>query len=310
MSPPDRRELVIDARHEGQRLDKFLQHALPEVSRGALRKLIDRGDVRVDDHRSASGARLRAGQSVTLPAWLSDERPLPQPELPLAVLAERPELVAINKPPGRPCHPLLPGETETVANALVARFAECADAAPAPREGGLVHRLDRATSGVLIAARDRATYLRLRDLFRRGEVIKEYIALVAGRVDEPGEVARPIDRQPGDPSRVRALTPHAIAGQTARTRYEPLAQTDRMTLLRATSRSGRRHQVRVHLAAIGHPLVADAQYGGPPDERLAGPLLHASRVDIDGLTFCAELPEASRQLLRELFPTTDLAWPG
>jgi 23S rRNA pseudouridine1911/1915/1917 synthase len=293
-------KFIVGADEEGERLDRFLGRRLPGVSRGALVRVIGRGKVLVDGGRCAKGERLRGGQEVVVAAAATDEAPVPQPELPLRVIAVRPHLVVVNKPPGMPCHPLVPGETETVANAVVALFPECLKASPQAREGGLVHRLDWSTSGLLVAARSREAYGQLRGLFGQGQVEKEYLALVAGQVTGPGQVDRPVEAAPGDHSRVRVVLTRDDRGQPALTEYHPLEMLGDTTLLRVRSTTGRRHQVRVHLAHVGHPLVGDDLYGGPALPGVEGAFLHASAIKIAGETFEAALPAERRAILAEL----------
>src|SRR5207253_76641 len=132
------------------------------------------------------------------------DAPAPQPDLPVRIVHADAHVVVADKPAGMPSHPLKPGETGTAANALVARFPELASIGPAPREGGLVHRLDTDTSGLLLAARTAAAYASLRAQFSRRTVQKGYLALVAGEVHAPGEVSLPLAHDPRDPRKMRA----------------------------------------------------------------------------------------------------------
>ncbi len=266
----------------GQRLDRFLVQRLPHLSRGEAVRLISAGEVRLDGGPVNKGTRLRAGQMVSLPGDATLETPIPQPDLALDLLAELPGLVAINKTAGAPCHPLRPGERGTVANALLARYPECAHASPTAREAGLVHRLDRPTSGVLLAARDRAAYLRLRGWFSSRKVSKEYIALVEGELREEREVTASVRPAAGDPSRVEAVDEFLPdPAHEACSRITPLEQLTGYTLVKVASSTGRRHQVLIHLRHLDHPLAGDELYGGHPvpDPGAAeGAMLHASRV--------------------------------
>jgi 23S rRNA pseudouridine1911/1915/1917 synthase len=289
---------IVGPDDAGERLDHFLATRLPEVTRGSIRRLLERTrQISIDGARATRGMRLAAGQRVEVRAW-PDERPIPQPELAIPLIATTSELIVIDKPPGIPSHPLIPGERDTVANALVARFPECVDASASPREAGLVHRLDRCTSGVLVAARNRASYRRLRDHFEAGRVSKRYLALVAGELRREGTVSLPLRPMPGDRRRVcPAETAIADGAQAAVTRYHPLARLDGTTLVAVACESGVRHQIRAHLAAVGHPLAGDALYGGPALEGLDGAFLHASSISWPGARYEAELPPQRRRLL-------------
>jgi 23S rRNA pseudouridine1911/1915/1917 synthase len=212
------------------------------------------------------GDPARAGARVTLAAPPADAaalRPLPDPDAPLAVLHADDHLLALAKPPGGPSHPLRAGERGTLANALVARYPECAGAGADPREAGLVQRLDAGTSGALLAARDRATWDALRALFRAGAVGKLYLALVHGAAADD-ESHQPIRDQP------------------ASTRWTVDRRLPGYTLLRCVAQTGRMHQVRIHLAGAGHPVVGDRDYGplGAAPAGLIGHFLHAARLEL------------------------------
>jgi 23S rRNA pseudouridine1911/1915/1917 synthase len=238
------------------------------------------GWVRVDGVRAAKGLRVAAGAEVTVraaPATGTSLAPVPQPDLALSVLHEDARLLALDKPAGQPSHPLRPGETGTLANALVARFPECAAVGRDVREGGLVHRLDRGTSGVLLAARDMDAYQAARRAFAAGEVAKTYLALVAGSARDGTMDAALVQRgrrsvlaHAGDPDALEALT-----------EWRLIAAGSGVSLLEVTAKTGRMHQVRAHLAAAGHPLVGDPLYGGPDNvggQRIEHPFLHARSI--------------------------------
>jgi 23S rRNA pseudouridine1911/1915/1917 synthase len=289
------------------RLDQFVaRHA--GCSRAEARRLIDDGAVRVDGRRAAKGRLLGAGAAVELeraPASGEALRPVPQPELPLDVLYRDDALVALVKPLGVPTHPLRAGERGTIANALVARFPECAGASDDAREGGVAHRLDVDTSGVLLAARTRDDWRALRRAFASGQVDKEYWALVDGAPPNDGEVHAPLIH--AGARRMRALHDEdaaPLASRPARTTFRTIARGPGAALVAAFTSTGRMHQVRVHLAHAGYPLYGDALYGGPPlPGGGAGHVLHAARITFphprDGrrLTLEAPLPPERAALL-------------
>lgn len=268
---------VADA-DDGARLDQWLAQAL-DCSRREAQRIIEDGGVRVDGARAAKGTRVHAGAEVRVaeaPARDEDKRPVPEPEAPLIELFADESLVAVDKPAGVATHPLRPGERGTLANALVARHPECALAADDAREGGFAHRLDTETSGVVIAARTRAAWQSLRRAFGDGAVTKEYLALVAGAPPPTGTIDLPLVHAG---RRVRVAGDRDLDALTARTDFETLARGDGVALVRACSSSGRMHQIRVHLAFRGHPLVGDALYGGPPPAAgTRGHFLHAATI--------------------------------
>jgi 23S rRNA pseudouridine1911/1915/1917 synthase len=297
------RRLLVSEAEAGLRLEQLLRRHLPAVSRGAVRRLIEAALVRVDGHREPRGMRVRAGQVVEVAVERGDERPVAQPELPLEVVRVTPGWVALSKPPGMPTHPLRPAETGTLANALVARFPECAEAGFSLREGGIAHRLDASTSGLLLAARTAAAFRELRERFSTGRVRKGYLALVAGELAGAGSIDRALRRMPADPRRMQVMPPElAGPGQAARSDYRGLQSCAGLSLVRVETRSGRRHQVRAHLADLGHPLAGDLLYGGPPLEGLEGAFLHAAELELlpEGERVSAPLPPERDALLRAL----------
>jgi 23S rRNA pseudouridine1911/1915/1917 synthase len=300
------RTLTVGADGDGARLDQWLARAL-ECSRHEAQRLVDDGAVRVGGARAAKGLRLAAGVVVELsrePPREEDLRPLPDAEAPLAIIFSDDAIVALAKPAGMATHPLRAGERGTLANALVARHPECATVADDAREGGVAHRLDIDTSGIVLAARTREAWLALRDAFSRGAVEKEYLALVQGAPPDDGVIDAPLV-QTG--KRARVAGDRDLAAQAAVTRFTTVARGDGVALVRARSTSGRMHQIRVHLAHRGHPLVGDVLYGGPPPAPgTRGHFLHAASLrfahPIAGAltTLTAPLPVERAAALRAL----------
>jgi 23S rRNA pseudouridine1911/1915/1917 synthase len=262
------------------RLDRALAR-LFGVSRGRAMEWIADDRVRVDGRRARKGAQVGPGARVSVRKPPPDS-PVPQPELPLRIVHADAHLVVADKPAGMPSHPLKPGETGTAANALVGRFPELASVGPAPREGGLVHRLDTDTSGLLLAARTDAAHALLRAQFAARSVEKGYLALVAGELHAGGEIDVPLAHDPHDSRKVRpASAPEwaeAHGARPASTRFTPLLRRGGFTLLEVEIGTGVLHQIRAHLAFIGHPLAGDALYGGPQLPGLSRHFLHAARL--------------------------------
>ncbi len=265
---------TVAAGEEG-RIDRLLGRRFPGASRRRLAELFEARAVRIDGAVARKGDVARAGATVTLvraPATAADLAPAPEPELALDVLFADDHLVAVAKPAGVPSQPLRAGERGTAAGAIVARFPECRGVGDDPREAGLAHRLDIGTSGVLLAARDGATWRQLRGAFRGGAVVKEYLALVCGRADA-GSSDLPL-AQRGNHVVVDPL------GLPASTRWQVVERLPAHTLLRCTADTGRMHQVRVHLADAGTPVAGDTLYGGAPLPGLVGHFLHAARLEL------------------------------
>ncbi len=251
---------------EGERLDVHLVRLGYAASRRAARVLIEQGFVRVNGRPGVKGALVAAGDTVEVAD--RGERPgiEPNPGLALDVLFHDGALLVVNKPAPMPCHPLRPGERETVMNAIVARFPETASCGNDPREGGLVHRLDNGTSGALIVARESAAFAVLRDAIRGGRVARRYEALVAGELRSPLTLDAPIAHHPRNDRKMIAIGEEKAVthgGRPAMTIVEPIAHAGEFTLVSVVPKTGNRHQIRVHLASSGHPLAGDALYGGP-----------------------------------------------
>jgi len=242
-------------------------------SRRAAQELVERGMVRINGRRSKKSEIIGAADVVEV-APTQKHSPLePNRDLTLAVLHEDGAVVVVNKPGGIPCHPLRSGERDTVMNAVVARFPDTATAGDKPLEGGLVHRLDNGTSGALLIARNHRAFEKLRDSIRAGRIVRRYQALVAGALDRKIEIDVPIAHHGKNPRKMvagdRESPNPKRAGRSAITIVEPIRRVGEFTLVSAAPKTGSRHQIRVHLADAGHPIVDDTLYGGPASELLA-----------------------------------------
>ncbi|EAU66959.1 ribosomal large subunit pseudouridine synthase D [Stigmatella aurantiaca DW4/3-1] len=231
--------------------------------------------MRVNGRAVKKGLLVSAGQHI-LVEWEEETREaVPDTGFPLVVLHEDAALVVVDKPAGRPSHPLKPGETGTVANALIARYPECAQASEDAREGGLCHRLDIETSGVLLAARTREAWQRLRTAFSGREVDKHYVALVTGPLADEGEIEIPLRHHPRHPDRVEPALPGEEGAREAHSLFQVQARSGDFSLVEVRILTGVLHQVRAHLAGIGAPLVGDSLYGGREEPGLSRFFLHA-----------------------------------
>jgi 23S rRNA pseudouridine1911/1915/1917 synthase len=254
---------TVDTSAAGARLDQFVARLIGGSVHAARRLIVD-GRVSLDGRAAREvkkGIRLTTGQDITVElVGTSSPAVLAEPEAPLAVLFCDAHLVAVNKPAGIPSHPLRPGEKGTLANALIARFPECAGAADDRREAGLGHRLDNGTSGVLLAARRHDVWLALRAALRAPTCEKHYLAEVVGSPAEPrGSLAEPIGRHGRRGSRV-VVGGQGRNPQSAVTEWDVIERRPASALLRVRLHAGRAHQVRAHLASLGHPLVGDVLY--------------------------------------------------
>lgn len=264
------------------RLDVFLSSNVERLSRRTAQQLIESGAVRVNGRRAGKSQPIAAGDVVEVDDGAL-ERPPPAPNaaLDVAWVFEDSSVIALDKPAGIATHQREGDAPETLANFLAARFPECLAAAAEPGEAGIVHRLDNDTSGLLLAARTPAAYTDLRRQFTERSVVKEYQALVHGVVREPGQVRLPIAHDRRRPQRMRTTEASAPGARRAETNYRPIQHWRHHSLLAVRIRTGVRHQVRVHLAAVGHPLVGDRLYGigsAVPDVAVRH-LLHACYLE-------------------------------
>lgn len=271
------RELTADEGSAGKRVDLFVGEALG-LSRAKLKRLFEDGAVRVDGRVAKKGALVQPGMRVSVALVEEDAAAVADAALELSVLHADEALVFVDKPAGTPSHPLRPGETGTVANALIARFPECAGASEDPREGGLCHRLDIETSGVMVAARSRADWKAVRDAFGGRAVEKIYWALVTGPLADEGEIDLPL-RHAGRSDRVEPAA-DGVDARPAYSAFRVLHRKGEYALVEVRIETGVLHQVRAHLAAVGASIVGDALYGGRPCEGLGRFFLHARRLGV------------------------------
>lgn len=264
---------------EGQRLDVWVGEALG-LSRARLKRLFDARAVKVGGKVAKKGDRVRAGVEVAVALEEEETAATASSELALRVLYEDAWLVAVEKPAGVPTHPLKPGELGTVANALVARYPECQSAAEDPREGGVCHRLDVETSGVLLAARDRETWRAVRDAFSARDVEKRYWALVTGPIADEGEIDLPLRHPPRHADRMEGAPEGGKDAREAVSRFTVIGRTADYAFVDVEILTGVQHQIRAHLAAIGAPIVGDTLYRGRAEPGLTRFFLHAHRLGL------------------------------
>ncbi|MEP7362296.1 MAG: RluA family pseudouridine synthase [Acidobacteriota bacterium] len=261
MSEGARRRLQVEATAGGQRVDHYLSAALPEYSRSRLQAWIGAGRVTVNGAAVKASAVLRGGEEIWVePAAAAPLRAFAE-DLPVAMLYEDASVVVVNKPAGMVVHMGAGNHAGTLVNALLHRFGELSGAGGEERPG-IVHRIDRETSGVLVVARNDQAHRALSEQFAGRTVEKEYLALVHGVVKlESGRIEKPIARDPNN--RLR-MTSRLESGRAAISEYKVLKRFERCTYVSVRILTGRTHQIRVHMSSIGHPLVGDKLYGAPP----------------------------------------------
>jgi 23S rRNA pseudouridine1911/1915/1917 synthase len=278
------RTFTVAADGENARLDVFLVSVLPDRSRSQIQRLIKEGHVLLEGQAAAPNRPVRTGQhvSVAIPEPVDPE---PTAEaLPLTIVYQDPDLVVVDKPAGMVVHPAAGHASGTLVNALLHHVDDLSGIGGEKRPG-IVHRLDRGTSGLMVVAKHDAAHEELSRQFREREVEKEYIALVWGDVHAGRRIDAPIGR---DESNRKKMSARARRSREAVTRIVYAERVHpALTLVRVAIHTGRTHQIRVHLSAIGHPIVGDSLYGGvhrrvPGDLRaithMTRPFLHAARL--------------------------------
>ena len=270
----EQREFVVDG--NGERLDLFAVRKLPQLTRSQVRKLIDEGLVLINGELPAkAGVALERGQrlSITLPP--AQGGTLVPEATPLRIVYEDDDLVVIDKPPGMAVHPSAGHSAGTLVHALLAYSPALSTAGGAERPG-IVHRLDKDTSGLIIVAKHDDAHLALAKHLKERRVEKTYIALVEGHLKQPeGTIDAPIGRHPSQ-RRMMAVVPE---GRESKTRYLVLKEFDAYSLVELRPETGRTHQLRVHLTSIGHPVAGDRVYGrSKRDARFPRQFLHAQRL--------------------------------
>lgn len=279
-------QFTVAPERAGERLDRFLASELPELSRSRVQALIEEGRVVVDGAARKASHHVAAGESVAV------EIPPPPPAgvepepIPLEVLYQDADLAVVNKPAGMIVHPGAGAHSGTLVAALLSRFGGSTglSSVGGPLRPGIVHRLDKGTSGALVVALNDAAHKQLVEEFSRRQVQKTYVALLHGKIKgETGVVDMPIAR---DLRRRSRMTARRREGRPARTDWRVLLRIDGFTLIEANLHTGRTHQIRVHFSTLGCPVVGDTLYGAPRRERIRSAalpelgrnFLHAARV--------------------------------
>ncbi len=308
----DSTPLTLTADADGARLDQFVAAAVPSLSRTEVQRLIKAGEVQVGGRAQKSSYRLSTGEVITVHVPAPKERTVAAEDIPLDVLYEDGDLVAINKPAGMVVHPAHGNETGTLVNAALARWPEMRRVTGEER-AGVVHRLDKDTSGVLVMAKTSAALKSLQAQFKARTTAKRYIALVEGvPPSSRGIIEAPIARDPKQRKRM-AVVPK---GRPAITRYELHEDFGTHSVIDIDLLTGRTHQVRVHFAWLGHPVAGDRVYGFrkvtiPLKDRI---FLHAAALEVDSpstgqrLRFEAPLPPELSTILDELRRRQSGAW--
>jgi len=295
---PERREFSVDV--GGERLDRYLAGRLSDLSRSFVQRLIQDGRVTVNGQPSKASCRLRPGDYITVHLPPPEPSSLVAEAFPLDIVYEDADLIVVNKPPGLVVHPAAGHARGTLVNALLAHCPEIAGTGGQERPG-IVHRLDRDTSGLIVVAKTHRAYNSLTRQIAERKITKVYLALVHGQPVPPeGIIEAPVGRDPRHRQRMAVVT----GGREARTLYRLRERLGEYALLEVRPETGRTHQIRLHLASIGHPVAGDHVYGRR--DGLPRQFLHAWRLGFrlpssgEYREFQAELPDDLRQVLANL----------
>jgi 23S rRNA pseudouridine1911/1915/1917 synthase len=306
--------LQVSESNVDTRLDSFLAAQIDGWSRARLQRLIEDEDVLVNGKPAKAALKLRAGDEIEVELSAPPAATFTPEDIPLNIIFEDDSLIVVNKPAGLVVHPAAGVHSGTLANALAYHFQNLSTRAGDIRPG-IVHRLDKDTSGLMVVAKTEATHENLADQFRAREVFKSYVALVHGVVkQQSGRIEQPIARDP----RTRIRMAVVRAGRGAVSLYKVRRSYKSFTLLDVELKTGRTHQIRVHLSWLKHPVVGDEVYGGGRDKtvqdvrlraairKLHRQFLHAERLGFrhptsgESLQFVAPLPDELTRLLAEL----------
>ena len=304
--------LTVTDDSDGIRLDRFLVSVVPGQSRSQIQRLIKGGHVQVAGRPAKANQPVKTGQQVAIDIPEPVDA-TPEPEaLPLRIVHQDHDVIVVDKPAGMVVHPAAGHASGTLVNALLHHATDLSGIG-GERRPGIVHRLDRGTSGLMVVAKHDRAHEELSRQFRDREVEKEYVALVWGTVHAGRRIDEPIGRDPDDRKKMSARARRSREAVTRITGAEHFGRV--LTLARVAIQTGRTHQIRVHLSAIGHPVVGDPLYGGvhrrvPGDLRavthLDRPFLHAARLVFkhpsDGrrMEFTSDLPDDLQQVLDDL----------
>ena len=285
------------------RADKYISEKVPEISRSFAAKLLEEGRVLANGEKIGKNYKVKEGDILNID--------MPEPELadvlpeniPLDIVYEDDDLLVVNKPQGMVVHPAPGNYSGTLVNALMYHCKDNLSAINGTIRPGIVHRIDKDTSGLLVVAKNNDVHISLTAQLKEKKAVRKYYALVNGNVKENGTVNKPIGRNPSDRKKMAVVA----GGREAVTHFNVLRNYDRYTLLECILETGRTHQIRVHMASVGHSIVGDKTYGKTKEEfKLNGQLLHAKTIGFNHpskgiyMEFSSELPEYFSDILNKL----------
>lgn len=289
--------LSVSSANEGERLDAFLASHIEGWSRARLQRLIEEADVLVNGHTVKSSYKLRFGDEIEVELIAPPSKSFAPEDIPLNIVYEDAELIVVNKPAGIVVHPAAGVMSGTLANALAFHFQQLSTSGGMLRPG-IVHRLDKGTSGLMVVAKTESAHENLADQFRDREVFKSYIALVHGTVEKRnGQIDQPIARDRGNRTRMAVVR----GGRPSISIYRVRKRFERFTLLNVELKTGRTHQIRVHLAWLKHPVVGDDAYGTGrdktvPDHKIRSAIASLGRQFLHAEQLAFRHPETKEEM--------------
>ena len=297
--------LYVKAQESGERIDALLARSIENLTRSQAQRLIESGLVTVDGAPVKKNRKTAPGELYRVEIPEAAETELVAQDIPLDIVYEDGDVIVVNKPRGMVVHPA-PGHPDgTLVNALMFHCGDSLSGIGGEKRPGIVHRIDRETSGLIIAAKNDPAHLALSEQLSDHSLARVYECVVHGRMrEDAGTVDAPIARHPSDRKRM-AVVP---GGRRAVTHWEVIARYNGWTHLRCRLETGRTHQIRVHMAHIGHPLLGDEVYGKSPEKGLTGQCLHARELKfvhprtLESVHLTTELPEYFTQVLERLGP--------
>lgn len=299
----DTREIIVDNEFVNTRLDVFVAKDFQDKSRSYIQKLIEEKYIVVNDDIKKSNYKLRLGDKVTVSLPEIQELVVEPEDIPLDILYEDNDIIVVNKPQGLVVHPAPGNYSGTLVNALLYHCKDLSGINGVARPG-IVHRIDKDTSGVLVIAKNDKSHNKLSEQLKEHSMKREYIALVEGVIkQDKGVVDKPLGRNPKDRLKMGIVE----GGKRAVTHYEVLKRFEKYTLIKCILETGRTHQIRVHMAYLGHPLVGDPVYGYKKQKfNVAGQMLHAKKLGFihpstgEYMEFESDIPKYYEEVIRKL----------
>ena len=297
-------KVVVEENTQKKRIDSYIVDKNINLSRTAIKRLLDEGKILVNGKKQKPSYKPEVGDIITIEIPEPEEVELKPQDIPIDVIYEDKDIIVVNKPKGMVVHPANGNPDGTLVNAILAKCKDSLSGIGGEIRPGIVHRLDKDTSGLLIIAKNDQAHINMSKQIQDRKVIKKYIALVKGVIGEnTATIDMPIARSTKDRKKM-AVDPK---GKEAITHYKVLQRYDKYTLLEIKIDTGRTHQIRVHMSYIGHPVVGDMQYSNGKNEfGIEGQMLHSRYLEFDHpitgkrLKLEAPLPEYFEQVLKEL----------